>query len=123
MQHLKAYSDSQLIIDHMHDEYEARKENIKKYLWNVKDLIRPFWSFDSQQIPRVENVHADSLGRLATYAPLDLHAQVFFKVVEEPGIKESALVLSSMSSPIGSIHWFVISKMEPSLLIRGKLKS
>lgn len=30
VQHLKAYSDSQLVVGHMLNEYEARKESMKK---------------------------------------------------------------------------------------------
>lgn len=45
MQHLKACNNSQL-IGHVCDKYEAKEENIHKYLSKVKDLIRIFQSFD-----------------------------------------------------------------------------
>lgn len=32
VQYLKAYSDSQLVVGHVLNEYEAKEENIKKYL-------------------------------------------------------------------------------------------
>lgn len=41
----------------------------------------------------MENAQADVLAELVTYAPLDLHARVFFEVVEEPSIKEPTSVL------------------------------
>lgn len=70
-----------------------------KYLSKVKDLIKAFQSFNIQQITQAENAQADALARLATCAPLNLHAQVFFKVVEEPSIQESASVLQLDSDP------------------------
>lgn len=55
MKHLKAFSNSQLVISCMLNEYEAKKENMEKYLQKVKDLIQAFHSFNIQQIPGVEN--------------------------------------------------------------------
>lgn len=46
VQHLKACSDSQLVVSHVLDEYEAREENMKIYFQKLKDLIRAFHSFD-----------------------------------------------------------------------------
>lgn len=42
VQHLKVYSDSQLIVSHVLNEYEAREKSLKKYLQKVKDLIPIF---------------------------------------------------------------------------------
>ena len=44
-QHLKVFSDSQLVISHIKDGYEVREENMKRYLQKVKDLISTFLSF------------------------------------------------------------------------------
>lgn len=67
-------------------------ENMKKHLLKVRDLIHAFYSFDIQQIYRIENIQAYALAKLAICMPHDLYAQVFF-VVEELGINESILVL------------------------------
>lgn len=99
VQYLRAYSDSQLIVGHVCDEYETREENMKKYISKVKNLIRAFRSFDIQHIPRVENAQAKALARLATCAPPDLCAQVFFEMVEERSIKKSTSVLQLDSEP------------------------
>lgn len=45
VQHLNAYSDLQLVIGHVLNEYEAREESMKKYLQKVKNLIPAFCSF------------------------------------------------------------------------------
>lgn len=48
VQHLKAYSDSQLVIGHVLNENEAKKENMKKYLQKVMDLTSTFCRFTIQ---------------------------------------------------------------------------
>ena len=45
-QYLRAFSNSQLVVGQVRGDYEARKENIKKYLQKVKDLMSSFSSFD-----------------------------------------------------------------------------
>ena len=45
-QHLRIFSDSQLVIGYIKGSYEAREENMKKYLQKVKDLTLIFLSFD-----------------------------------------------------------------------------
>lgn len=90
---------TQLVVSHVWNKYEARKENMKKYFLKVKDLIQAFYSFDIQQISRMKNTQANTLSRLTTSAPLDLHAQSFFEVVEEPSIKEPTLILQLDSKP------------------------
>ena len=46
VQELKIYSDSQLMVGQVRRDYKAQKENIKRYLYNIKDLITAFVSFD-----------------------------------------------------------------------------
>lgn len=65
VQHLKAYSNSRLIVNHVLNEYEAREENMKKCLQKVMDLMQAFQSFDIQQISKVENTQADTMSKLA----------------------------------------------------------
>lgn len=43
---LKAFSDSQLIIDHVYREYEAKAPTIEKYPEKVKEIIPSFLSFE-----------------------------------------------------------------------------
>ncbi|XP_073101422.1 uncharacterized protein [Elaeis guineensis] len=66
IQKLKIYIDLQLVADQVKGDFEAREENMKKYLQKVKDLTSKFFYFDIQQIPRSENSRADLLSKLAT---------------------------------------------------------
>ncbi|KAL0395106.1 UNVERIFIED_CONTAM: hypothetical protein Slati_4476800 [Sesamum latifolium] len=64
--HLLAYSDSQLIVKQVNGEYEANEESMVQYLQQIEKLKTKFKSFQLQQIPRKENVKADSLSKLAS---------------------------------------------------------
>ncbi|KAL0412175.1 UNVERIFIED_CONTAM: Ribonuclease HI [Sesamum latifolium] len=64
-QHLLAYSDSQLIVKQVNGEYEAKEESMVKYLQQIEELKIKFKSFQLQQIPKEENIKADSLSKLA----------------------------------------------------------
>ena len=48
VQDQKVYSDSQLVVGHVKDGYEAREKNMIKYLQKVKDVISVFSSFRVQ---------------------------------------------------------------------------
>ncbi|XP_073098880.1 uncharacterized protein [Elaeis guineensis] len=55
-QHLNVFSDSQLVVSHIKGGYEARKENMKRYL---------------QKVPRANNAKTDALSKLAALLPID----------------------------------------------------
>ena len=58
---VQVHSDSQLVVGQVNENYEAREDNMVKYLEKVKGLIPAFNSFDIRQIPRLENTRADLL--------------------------------------------------------------
>ncbi|KAL0434582.1 UNVERIFIED_CONTAM: Ribonuclease HI, partial [Sesamum latifolium] len=64
--HFLAYSDSQLIVKQVNGEYEAKEESMVQYLQQIEEFKTKFKSFQLQQIPREENVKADSLSKLAS---------------------------------------------------------
>ena len=49
---LDIYSDSQLVICQVTNEYQARGEKMATYLQKAKDLLNAFSSFKIQQVPR-----------------------------------------------------------------------
>ena len=62
--------DSQLVIGHVNGMYEAKEERIKKYLNKVRRLIRKFNKVHFVQIPREENMEADTLAKEASVSEL-----------------------------------------------------
>ncbi|KAL0384983.1 UNVERIFIED_CONTAM: Transposon Ty3-G Gag-Pol polyprotein [Sesamum radiatum] len=63
--HLKAYSDSQLVVNQIKGDYEAKGSKMTKYLSYIQALIRKLEEFTIEQIPRSKNEEADQLAKLA----------------------------------------------------------
>ena len=57
--------DSQLVIGQVNGTCEAKEERMKKYLNKVVRLIKKFEEADFIQIPREENIEADTLAKEA----------------------------------------------------------
>ena len=62
--------DSQLVIGQVNGTYKAKKEQMKKYLNKVRHLIRKFNEVHFVQIPREENMEADTLAKEASVSEL-----------------------------------------------------
>ncbi|KAK0584361.1 hypothetical protein LWI29_011961 [Acer saccharum] len=59
-------SDSQVIVNQVLDEYQARDENMIAYLKLAKELLGRFKEYRIIQIPREENEQASALAKLAS---------------------------------------------------------
>ncbi|XP_030936622.1 uncharacterized protein LOC115961854 [Quercus lobata] len=57
--------DSQLIMGQVNGMYEAKEERMKKYLGRVMRLVKRFEKADFIQIPREDNVEADTIAKEA----------------------------------------------------------
>ena len=57
--------DSQLVIGQMNRTCEAKEDKMKKYLKKVVRLVKKFKKVDFIQIPREENMEADTLAKEA----------------------------------------------------------
>ena len=62
--------DSQLVIGQVNGTYEVKEERIKKYLNKVRRLIKKFSEAHFVQIPREENMEADTLAKEASVSEL-----------------------------------------------------
>ena len=58
---LEIYSDSQLVVCQVTDEYQAQGEKMAAYLQKAKDLLSTFSSYTIQQVLRAQNAQADAL--------------------------------------------------------------
>ena len=58
--------DFQLIMGQVNGMYEAKEERMKKYLSRVMCLVKRFEKVDFVQIPREENVEADTIAKEAS---------------------------------------------------------
>ncbi|XP_073098843.1 uncharacterized protein [Elaeis guineensis] len=91
-QHLKVFSDSQLVVGHIKGDYEAREENMKRYLQKVKDLTSIFLSFDIQQISRTDNTKVDALSKLMVLLPTDWEKETYFEVMKTSSLEKSLAI-------------------------------
>ena len=57
--------DSQLVIGQVNGTYEAKEERMKKYLYKVRRLIKKFNEAHFIQVPREENIEADTVAKEA----------------------------------------------------------
>ncbi|XP_056691773.1 uncharacterized protein [Spinacia oleracea] len=63
---LDIFSDSQLIINQINDDYEAKDLKMTLYLEKAKKLTTKFKPFSIKQIPRDQNTQADALANLGS---------------------------------------------------------
>ena len=59
------FYDSQLVVNQITDNFEAREPRMMVYLQMAKDLASCFNSFEIQHVPREANVNADRLARIS----------------------------------------------------------
>ena len=64
--HIKAFSDSQLVVSQFSGEFEAKNERMRAYLSLVHDLSKQFDQFALVKILRNDNSVADALAALAS---------------------------------------------------------
>ncbi|KAL5568810.1 hypothetical protein UlMin_025385 [Ulmus minor] len=82
--HLLIYSDSQLIVNQVNSEYQAKGEKMASYL---------------EKIPRNENTNANALARLATGLEDSLLKTVPLEILDEPSIDKHQQVDAISDKP------------------------
>ena len=53
------YSDSQVVVGHINGDYEAKGEQMKKYLFLIKRQTSQTFVVKFIQVPREKNEHVD----------------------------------------------------------------
>ena len=66
VRNLKLNSDLKLVTGQMNNEYEAKKDRMKRYLALTNQLISNYNDVKITQAPREENSEADEVARLAS---------------------------------------------------------
>ena len=83
---LKIYSDSQLIVCQITNEYQAQGENMATYLHKAKDLSCSFSSYTIQQVSRAQNAQANALAQLASTKDAELLEVIPVEFLNESSI-------------------------------------
>ncbi|XP_074315697.1 uncharacterized protein LOC141651905 [Silene latifolia] len=108
IKHLKVYSDSKLIVNHVNESYEARDSRMMAYLDVGKELTLRFATFSIKQIPRDQNAEADALATLGTTFNAGTISTIPIVHVLEPAIlkpEQEAGVLCNTSSKEETPDW------------------
>ena len=66
---LRAFSDSQLVVNLVKDDYEARDVTMVANLLKVKEKSHIFKNFEIEHTPRSENRQSDAFSKLASSSP------------------------------------------------------
>ncbi|XP_024163785.1 uncharacterized protein LOC112170691 [Rosa chinensis] len=69
VQHLGIISDSQLVVNQVSGNFEAKEPHMSSYKALARALVQRFTSYSFTQIPRAENDKADALAKLASTSP------------------------------------------------------
>ncbi|KAL0345043.1 UNVERIFIED_CONTAM: Transposon Ty3-I Gag-Pol polyprotein [Sesamum radiatum] len=64
--HLEACSDSQLVVNQVKGDFEAKEKRMAQYLDLIRTFGQTFEKFELKRIPRSENEEADQLAKLAS---------------------------------------------------------
>ena len=87
-QQIQVYNDSQLIVNQVLQQCEARKNNMVAYLTLVRKITNGLKGFSVTQIPREENTQADRLACLTSSSESDLQG-IRVEYLLEPSISSS----------------------------------
>ncbi|XP_074300598.1 uncharacterized protein LOC141631882 [Silene latifolia] len=108
IKHLRVFSDSKLIVNHVNDSYEARDSSILAYLDIAIELTLRFATFNIKQIPRDQNTEADALATLGAAFKAGTISTIPIVHVLEPAILKSeqeARVLCSTNNEEDTPDW------------------
>ncbi|KAK3022349.1 hypothetical protein RJ639_047054 [Escallonia herrerae] len=96
---LSVHSDSQLVVNHVLGDYEARDERMVQYLNLVKTSAVKFQNFTIRQIPRDQNTQADTLSRLASAEKMDVRCPIYLEFLEDRSISSQTEVETIEQEP------------------------
>lgn len=87
------FCDSQLIVNQVTGDYEARDPRMLKYQATALELIRQFKGFHIEQINRENNAHADAFASLASASKASEFRNISLCKIAKPSFEASEEVL------------------------------
>ncbi|WKA09087.1 hypothetical protein VitviT2T_026765 [Vitis vinifera] len=85
---LRIYSDSQLVVKHVQEEYEAKDARMARYLAKVRDTLQQFTEWAIEKIKRTDNRRADAMAGIAASLPIKEAILLPIHVQPNPSIPE-----------------------------------
>ena len=96
------FCDSQLMVNQISGEYQARDERMVSYLRAVKISLSKFESTQVEHIGREHNSHVDILAKLATAMETDMQRIVTVVVLNFLSSQDSDSDILNVTSPVAS---------------------
>ncbi|XP_058208193.1 uncharacterized protein LOC131321207 [Rhododendron vialii] len=96
---LQVFCDSQLIVNQVTGDYEARDPRMIKYQATALELIQGFKGFHIEQINRENNAHADALASLASASKASEYRHISLGEIHQPSFEVSKEVLGISIGP------------------------
>ncbi|RVW17143.1 hypothetical protein CK203_075997 [Vitis vinifera] len=87
---LRIYSDSQLVVKHVQEEYEAKDARMARYLAKVRDTLQQFTEWTIEKIKRADNRRADALAGIAASLPIKEAILLPIHVQTSPSVTETS---------------------------------
>lgn len=90
---LMVYSDSQLVVNQLNGEYEAKDDRMKAYMIKVWELASEFEDIEFRRFVRDQNRHADGLAALAAALETTSSRTIQVEILSSPSIGSDEIVL------------------------------
>ncbi|XP_071688680.1 uncharacterized protein [Rutidosis leptorrhynchoides] len=89
---LRAYVDSQLVVNQFNGSFEAHELSMQKYLKLVQEAAEKFEFFELSQVSRSQNKKADTLSKLTALTFSHFQKQVWVEELPNKSIDRSLIV-------------------------------
>ncbi|KAK0580388.1 hypothetical protein LWI29_001267 [Acer saccharum] len=120
---VEIFSDSQVVVNQVLDEYQVRDESMIAYLELAKELLERFKEYRIVQVPREENEQADALAKLA-FATINIWPKTISMIrLLQPSIvklKEVGAVFGERDSWITPIKEYLVNDVLPNDPLEAK---
>ncbi|KAK0593290.1 hypothetical protein LWI29_034321 [Acer saccharum] len=120
---VEIFSDSQVVVNQVLDEYQAREESMITYLELARELLERFKEYRIVHVPREENEKADALAKLAS-ATINIWPNNISMIrLLQPSIvktKEVGAVFGERDSWITPIKEYLVNDILPSDPLEAK---
>ena len=90
LEQVKIYSDSELVVNQVNRDYQAKGKNMAAYLKIIGEQLKGFTWLKIEQVPKAENVEADGLARIASGLEDSTLGHMSIDILSKPSTKESA---------------------------------
>ncbi|XP_024164073.1 uncharacterized protein LOC112171063 [Rosa chinensis] len=84
VQHLSIFSDSQLVVNQVSGNFEAKEPHMSSYQALARALVQRFTSYIFTQIPRAKKDKADALAKLASTSPNPTYGATRVEILAGP---------------------------------------